>query len=115
MVTERIVEEARRQAIIKSTARDGVQAGLDELLTKTEDFRIFLQQELAQHSLHEDQVLDCLHLTYNELSKVAHGNTGLITLYHEDHEPAEIAAMVIILRIQEQWPNSLNWREIEKR
>jgi len=34
---------------------------------------------------------------------------------HEDHESNEIAAGVIFLRIQENWPNALKWREVKER
>lgn len=70
---------------------------------------------MEQRRLVDTDVRRCLRLAYHETAKIAHGNSGLLTIYHEDHKKGEIAALSIYLKIQQGWENSLSWREVEER
>lgn len=91
-----------------------VQTGLDQLISNTPEFGNIMNQVLGECRGVETDIHRCLRTAYHHVAKVAHGNTGFLTFYHENHEVAEIAAMVIFLRIQEKWPKALQWREVKR-
>jgi len=100
---------------IKSQPNAGVQSGLDELVKKTTGFSKLLQEELALRNLNEEVVLECLRAVYHQGSKVAHGNTGSITLYQEDFRENGVAAFAVLLKIQEKWTSALQWKVVKER
>ena len=91
----------------------GCQAILSEL-AESEAFRDIVKDESENRSLDESKILSSVGAVYHESSKHGHGNTGLITLYHQHHSSFEVALLAAFLRLQEGWDieRKLEWREI---
>jgi len=101
--------------IIKCNPAAGIQNALDELISNTPEFSEILDAEVERLGLVDIDVRRCLRFAYHETAKIAHGNSGMLTIYREDHKDCEIAALSIYLKIQQQWKNPLSWREVEGR
>ena len=93
---------------------EGVQSSLNRLAA-TDEFKDVFNEVLARRGLRPQDVIPCLKHVYYELSKHAHGNDRVITLRAEDHTDKELAALVVILKVQENWADGLKWREVKKR
>jgi len=64
------------------------------VLAKTYAFKKILDEEIKDRGLVPEDVRKCAGQVYHEESKHAHGNTGMITVYWEDHVRNEVAALV---------------------
>ncbi|CUS15412.1 unnamed protein product [Tuber aestivum] len=111
---ERIVEHAKELNKFHGNCPSGTQAALNVLAT-THAFKKILAGEIKARGLDEKDVQSCIPLVYHECSKRAHGNTGMITIYSEDHTSNECAALVAFLKLQSGWGGGLKWREVDER
>lgn len=84
-------------------------------MVETSEFQRVLQEEAGSRSLKDNDILSCVWVTYHQFSKYAHGTTGHLTLNHRHHRPAEIAALVTILRTQSTWGSGITWEEVGMR
>jgi len=81
---------------------------------KSQEFLGILKDEVAARRLVEKDVRHCLKTAYHQVSKIGHGNTGFLTLHHGNLSENQIAALVIVLRIQADWPDAIRWKEVRK-
>jgi len=109
------VYQARLLGKIKCIPKEGIQSRINKL-RKTVEFQTVFNTEVARHGLSPHDVTSCLEVVYHQLSnlKYAHGNDRIITLRAEDHLENEHAALAIILKVQEDWPDGLSWKEMKK-
>lgn len=70
--------------------------------------------EVARRGLKPDDVTPCIPSLYQLLSKYAHGHSGLIVIRSGDFRPSECALLVTFMKVQDDWPNPLKWREEEE-
>jgi hypothetical protein len=81
-------------------------------LAQRPDFKKILQAEVANRKLVLKDVEACVPNIYHEVSKHAHGNTGVIELNRDEYTVNELAALVSFFRLQKQWSNPLVWKEV---
>ncbi|RPA97050.1 hypothetical protein L873DRAFT_1810301 [Choiromyces venosus 120613-1] len=106
---ERTIDQARQTRKI-SHATSGVQAGLNQL-AKTKEFQDVLAEQVKARRLTRGDATRCIPVVYHELSKIVHGNSGVIIIRKGDHTPNELAVLATILQVQSQWPDPLKWME----
>jgi len=107
------VYQARLLGKIHCFPKEGIQSRINKL-AKTVEFQNVFNAEVARRRLCPHDVTSCLEVVYHHLSKYAHGNDRIITLHAEDHLDNEHAAHAIILKVQEDWPDGLSWKETKK-
>src|SRR5947209_4324357 len=91
--------------------RGGIQNSLNEL-AKLPQFKAIMESEVNQWNLVMGDVEACRSRIYHELSKHAHGNSGIITIRGKDMIPAECTAVICYLNLHETWPGPhLEWNE----
>ncbi|KAG0135083.1 hypothetical protein HOY82DRAFT_537017 [Tuber indicum] len=105
-----LVFQARLYKIIDSES--GTQTGLNELAQKTELQKI-LEQEVQERRLVYSNVDRCFPHLYHCVSKHARGNDGIIIIIREqDFSPNERAALIVLLKLQQDWTYPLEWKEV---
>jgi len=67
---------------------------------KLKQFEPILIEEVAKRGLVQINVLQCISSAYHTYSEAAHCNNGHLILRHGDHSDNQIAALVVLLRIQ---------------
>jgi len=92
---------------------EDVQSSLNSL-AKTPEFKDVFNAEVTRRGLRPQDVISSLKGVYYKSSKQAHGNDRVITLRAKDHTDNELAAIVVILKVQKNWANGLKWREVKK-
>jgi len=85
------------------------------MLAGSHAFKTIVEAEAKARDLVLKDVKRCVGLVYHECSKYGHGFSGTATIYHEDHVPNEVAALVCFMKLQSGWTGGLDWREVEKR
>ncbi|CUS08682.1 unnamed protein product [Tuber aestivum] len=105
-----IVYTARLNKMIASSV--GVQSGLIELAGKEEFIRI-VQQEVRDRGLNLEDVIACVPGIYDEVCNRPHDNYCMVVLWALEYTPNQVAALVGFLKMQSEWPYSLDWREDE--
>ncbi|PUU82593.1 hypothetical protein B9Z19DRAFT_1120492 [Tuber borchii] len=108
---ERIVYEGRLEGMIGVGCPRGAKAGL-EAITKLPSFQDALDREVSERALVKTDVLYCISGAYQKYSEAAHGNNGHLIIRHEDHSDNQVAALVVLLKVQEAWKNPLRWTEV---
>jgi len=107
------VYQTRLLGKIHCFPKEGIQSRTNKL-AKTVEFQNVFNAEVAHRGLCPHDVTSCLEVVYHQLSKYAHGNDRIMTLRTEDHLDNERAALAIILKVQENWPDGLSWKETKK-
>ncbi|KAG0632564.1 hypothetical protein HOY80DRAFT_1067778 [Tuber brumale] len=110
---QRIAYHGRLLKEIKCPHQLGIQAALDEL-AKTERFQTRLAAEVATRHLIKKDVARSIAGLYHQVSRLAHGNSGMITIFEEDHTPNERAALATFLGVQGEWKDCLRWKEVKR-
>ncbi|PUU75169.1 hypothetical protein B9Z19DRAFT_1131847 [Tuber borchii] len=110
---ERIDYAGRQQGKIGSKVSKGPRAGLTAMI-KMPEFAEILHEEVEERKLVPDDIVYCIQGAYNTYSERVHGNNGHLVLRRRDHSANQIAALVVILRMQEKWANSITWTEVEE-
>jgi len=81
-------------------------------MTKMVGFEEILQEEIATRKLVPSDVLHCIYGAYHTYSEIAHGNSGHLVLRCGDHSPNQMAALVVVLRMQSMWGDPITWTEV---
>lgn len=81
-------------------------------ITKMDGFEEILNEEVAKRRLVPGDIRYCIEGAYNTYSELAHGNTGHLILRRRDHSANQIAALVVILRMQSLWDDAITWTEV---
>jgi hypothetical protein len=89
----------------------GVQQKLNKL-AKRPDFKNLLQIQVTQCKLVLKDVEACVPNIYHEVSKHAHGNTGVVELRGNDYTVNDLAVLAAFFELQKQWTNPLVWKEV---
>jgi hypothetical protein len=110
---ERIAYHGRLLKKIKCPHQLGVQPALDEL-AKTERFQTRLAAEVATRRLVKKDVARSIAGVYHQVSRLAHGNSGMVTIFEEDHTPNERAVLATFLGVQGEWKDCLKWKEVKR-
>ena len=90
-----------------------IQQGLCEL-AKSGEFTTILHEEVQARKLDVMDVMACVDDLYYEVSKRTNGNDDTVndiivrTAKFNDNERA---ALVTFLKVQDNWPNPLDWKE----
>ena len=112
-ISERIVFLAKLQKKVPPTA--GIQQGLDKL-AKSGEFTTILHQEVQARKLNVMDVMAWVDDIYYEVSKRTKGNDdtvndNIIIVRTAKFNDNERAALVTFLKVQDNWPNPLDWKE----
>ncbi|KAF8459625.1 hypothetical protein BDZ91DRAFT_785683 [Kalaharituber pfeilii] len=83
-----------------------------DLISKTEEFKEILAEEVYTRGLLLDDVQACIGKLYDRIARNAQGNTAKIEINREHFKAEEVAALVAFFRLQEEWGNSIKWEEI---
>ncbi|KAG0129446.1 hypothetical protein HOY82DRAFT_610682 [Tuber indicum] len=96
---ERIAFHGRMLKKMKCHHQLGVQPALDEL-AKIKRFQTHLAAEVETRYLVKKDAACSTAGVYHQVSRLAHGNSGMITIFEEDHTPNEGAALATFLGVQ---------------
>jgi len=108
-MAEGILKEAERQEVIRPT-KYGKQAALNEL-SKHARFTKILKSESKARKLEEDIIQSQISFLFKLYSAYAHGHEDNIVIRVADHPPYRRAALVALLKLQDQWPYPIKWLE----
>ena len=91
----------------------GIQQGLDKLAQEGE-FTAILHKEVEARRLEVKDVMACVDDLYEMVSNRTNGNDdafhNMIIVRAGQFNSNELAALVIFLKVQSNWPNPLNWK-----
>ena len=93
----------------------GIQQGLDEL-AKSGEFTTILNQEVQARKLNVMNVMAWVNDIYYKVSKRTKGNDdivndNIIIVRTPKYNDNERAALVTFLKVKDNWPNPLDWKE----
>ncbi|PUU78229.1 hypothetical protein B9Z19DRAFT_1193493 [Tuber borchii] len=111
---ERMVYLSQLQKKVPPTA--GIQQGLDRL-AQGDEFTTILHKEVEARKLGVKDVMACIDYLYERVSHRTNGNDNdfhnTIIVRALDYNDYEMAALVIFLKVQSNWPNPLKWKALQ--
>ena len=91
----------------------GIQQGLSGL-AQEDEFTAILHKEVEACRLEVGDVMACVDDLYERVSNCTNGNDNdsrnMIIVRAGQFNSNELAALVIFLKVQSNWPNPLNWK-----